>query len=99
MDDWGKRNPCDVLGPRRCFHAINDATGFAEGEVFDSAGQAREYFARFRDEFRSCFEGHLDGDGNLIDGEDLMPSQDTLNAWAEDVVEWGFHIRAGPEGA
>jgi hypothetical protein len=70
----------------RLFHEINDVTGFANGDMFDTATQVRDYFtvanlhamvgkAQFRTET----------------GTDLTPSQATLDGWAETIIEQRWH--------
>lgn len=61
------------------FSVINDATGFANGDKFETADQVREYFCR--DTLEALFWQANSEEQNAL------PSQDTLDAWAEIVIE------------
>jgi hypothetical protein len=58
---------------------INNATGYANGDLFDSEAQVREYFtpANQRDMF----------------GHDAIVDAEQLNEWAAWVIENRSHMR------
>lgn len=63
------------------FNEINDYTGFANGELFDSVEEVRQYFTR----------------ENMIDCVDLppeeLPSQEDLDEMADIVIEYHWHMK------
>ena len=65
------------------FDAINDATGFAEGDKFENADQVRDYFTT--ENMEQIFEPFAHGD--------KIPTQDELNEMANAVIENGWHMR------
>lgn len=72
------------------FNEINDVTGFANGDKFDSAAQVRDYF--------TVENLHaMVGKGSFLKEEedgtftDLTPTQETLDSWATYVIENRLH--------
>jgi hypothetical protein len=61
---------------------INDATGFANGEKFDSAEEVREYFTVAA--MREMFNGD----------QSELPTQCELDEMAEHVIVNGWHMNA-----
>lgn len=63
------------------FGEINDYTGFANGELFESKEEIRKYFTR----------------ENMINCIDLplseLPSQDDLDEMADMVIEYRWHMK------
>lgn len=68
------------------FHDINDVTGFANGDRFESATQIRDYFT-----VANLHE--MVGQGQFVadDGTDLTPTQATLTEWANVVIAQRWH--------
>jgi hypothetical protein len=70
------------------FTEINDVTGFANGDMWETPAQVLEYFTIKNLHFmvgRASF---------LTDaGDDLTPSQATLDGWAALVIEQQWHCR------
>lgn len=63
---------------RPSFDEINDVTGFANGDQFTSPEQVRGYFTVENMQFMGL-------------GGEPMVDQDTLDAWAELVIEHRLH--------
>lgn len=65
------------------FDEINYVTGFANGDKWETADQIRDYFTIAT--LQSCFW--------QASAEELaaLPSQETLDAWAELVIENHWH--------
>ena len=61
------------------FDIIDDATGFANGELLESAAEVREYFSPTEQ-----FE---------MFGEEAVREASTLAAWADLVIARGWHAR------
>jgi hypothetical protein len=76
----------------RLYHEINEITGFANGDKFDTAEQLRDYFTR-----ENLWE--MVGHTQFIDadGEDLTPTQEVLDSWARHVIENRWHCAEGFE--
>ena len=70
----------------RLFHHINDVTGFANGTLWDSAADLRRYFT-----IETLHQ--MVGRQPFLtpEGEDMTPSQSTLNAWAAIVIRHRWH--------
>jgi hypothetical protein len=70
------------------FSHINDVTGFANGDRFESAEQVRKYFTV------KNLHAMVGREQFLTDnGEDLTPSQATLDAWADMVIDHQWHCQ------
>ncbi len=65
------------------FDAVNDKTGFANGEKWESEQEVREYFTVTN--MVAMFDGGLD------DYPDLT-NQDLLDQMAASVIEHGWHM-------
>lgn len=61
------------------FNEINDATGFANGDRFDDAEQVRAYFT-------------AEAQRDMV-GHDALTEPDVLEAYADAVVEHGWHMK------
>jgi len=73
---------------------INEATGFLNGDKWESADEVREYFRVFRAYYSPL---HVearrtvwDEFGSRVDPDDEMPSQAQLDSWAEIAVRYLF---------
>jgi hypothetical protein len=65
------------------FQEINDTTGFANGEKFESPDEVRGYFTR---------QNLRDMVGGFYNDENPIPTQETLDAMAETVIENRWHM-------
>jgi hypothetical protein len=71
----------------RLYHEINEVTGFANGDRFETAAQVRDYFTR-----ENLWE--MVGHEQYVHpgtGEDLTPTQAQLDDWASDVIAHRWH--------
>ena len=81
-----EKGECMAAPITRLYHEINDVTGFANGEKFDTAEQIRDYFtvANLHEMF---------GATSFLtsDGQDVTPPQDLLDLWATVIIRNRLH--------
>lgn len=83
------------------FSEINDATGFANGDLFASEAQVREYFTlpNMRDMFGSDWTLAYGSDYDCYQGMDEdQILQAMLERMAETVIAHGWHMVSTYEG-